>query len=48
MNNNTKEEEMYNRIKDEYASVSKKILKTIKKIKSDRRDDKRKDRGENK
>ena len=44
MTYNTKKEEMYNKIKEEYANTSEKILKIIETMK----DDKGKDRGEEK
>ena len=45
MDDKTKKEEMYNRIKAEYANTSEKILKIIEKNKTKKEDDDEKDRG---
>lgn len=48
MSDNTKKEEMYNRIKAEYANISEEILKIIEKNKTQRKKDAERDRGEEK
>ena len=48
MDDNTKKEEMYNRIKAEYANTSEKILKIIEESKNKKKDENEKDRGEEK
>ena len=48
MDDKTKKEEMYNRIKAEYARKSEQILKIIDEYKTKKDDDEEKDRGEEK